>query len=168
MSDGVDSKISYLKKAADIPTLSKLVRNGDSLVLVGGCFDVIHFGHVKFLKAARALGDLVVVLLESDESLEDKKKRKKIHTQAQRAAMLSALSMVDYVIALPSGLTDEDYEALTRTLKPAVIAITQGDPLSAEKERQAKLVGGVVTVAIPEVENLSTSSITTHAANTGS
>ena len=55
------------------------------IVLVGGCFDVLHFGHISFLNAARLAGKHLYVLLESDEFMIKKKKKKPVHTQEERA-----------------------------------------------------------------------------------
>ena len=59
------------------------------VVLVGGCFDVLHYGHIHFLSSAKNHGDQVVVALESDENVKTRKgSTRPIHTQAQRKAML--------------------------------------------------------------------------------
>ena len=91
-------------------SLSEYVQ-GDKLdvVLVGGCFDILHIGHIRFLKAARKQGDSLVVALESDEFIRLQKRREPFHTQAERAEILAALRSVDTVILLPLLSTDEDY-----------------------------------------------------------
>ncbi len=71
-------------------------------VLVGGCFDLLHFGHIKFLEEAKKSGDYLVVALESDENVRRTKgETRPIHTQEQRKAMLESLTCVDEVIMLP-------------------------------------------------------------------
>ena len=67
-------------------------------VLVGGCFDILHFGHATFLQKAREAGDVLIILLESDEFIVQIKKKKPVHIQQQRAEILSALGYVDYVV----------------------------------------------------------------------
>ncbi len=129
------------------------------VVLVGGCFDFIHFGHISFLKEAKALGDYVIVALESDETVRRLKgEGRPIHTQDKRKAMLESLACVDEVICLPPMHTDDDYRALVVRVHPAVIAITEGDPLSEKKKSHADAVGARCVV-IPKVHTPSTSQL---------
>lgn len=128
-------------------------------VLVGGCFDVIHFGHVSFLQNAKAYGDRLIVVLESDENVRRMKgERRPIHTQKQRRAMLEALTAVDEVISLPPMHTDEEYKKLVTDLRPSVIAITQGDPIEDKKRAQAAAIGAQFVV-IPKIRTPSTSQL---------
>ena len=127
------------------------------VVLVGGCFDILHYGHIYFLKKARKLGDSLVVALESDENTRKLKGPKRpIHTQKQRAEILRSLRSVDKVILLPSL---PDYLSLVKKVKADVIAATQGDPLIKNKKKLAKLVGAKVVV-IPKIKTPSTTQIT--------
>ena len=164
MADASDSKIVYLPETGDTSALTTFREKFKKITLAGGCFDILHYGHIQFLKKSKAEGNALVILLESDEALSRRKKRKPIHTQKQRAALLAALSYVDGIVALPHFEDDAEYEKVTLALKPSVIAITEGDPLSEKKEDQAKKVGGIMKVVTPQIENLSTSSITQHAA----
>lgn len=128
-------------------------------VLVGGCFDVIHFGHVSFLKQAKALGDHLVVALESDENVRRVKgDLRPIHNQKQRKEMLSSLSCIDEVIELPAMQTDQEYFDLVNRIHPAVIATTQGDPIIEKKRQQAQQVGARL-VEIPKIHTPSTSQL---------
>lgn len=129
-------------------------------VLVGGCFDVIHFGHVDFLTSAKKLGDYLVIALESDENVRRMKgESRPIHTQLQRKAMLTALKTVDEVILLPPLKTDEEYAELVRSVNPAVIAITEGDPIENKKRAHADKIRATVVV-IPKIHTPSTSQLT--------
>ena len=129
-------------------------------VLVSGCFDILHIGHVKFLKAAKNAGDYLVVLLESDEKVKKLKgPNRPIHNQSQRAEMLESLKMVDEVIKLPTITTYEQYLTVVKKIKPDIIAITSGDPNWEIKKRMAKEVGGKVEVVITRINKYSTSSI---------
>ena len=128
-------------------------------VLVGGCFDILHFGHISFLKQAKALGDHLVVALESDENVRRlKNEHRPIHTQQQRREMLEALSFVDEVIELPPMTTDQEYFNFVTKLSPAVIAVTEGDPILAKKQLQATIVGAQLVV-IPKIHTPSTSQL---------
>lgn len=111
------------------------------MILVGGCFDVLHYGHLCFLKQAKALGRHLVVALENDAAVVQTKDRKVFHTHQQRAEILEELSCVDEVILLPGLASYDEYLNLVQRLSPKVIALTEGDPQRANKERQAQAVG---------------------------
>ena len=129
------------------------------IVLVGGCFDVLHFGHIRFLEQAKQLGDSLVVLLESDEKVRSMKGDKRpIHTQEQRKAMLNALDCIDDVMLLPAVTTDAYYIELINKIKPSVIAITEGDPILGKKQTQADAIGARLVV-IPKIHTPSTSQL---------
>lgn len=78
----------------------KTLRNkGKKVVFTNGCFDIIHAGHVRYLKRAGALGDILVVGLNSDESVRKIKGSKRpIVPENERAEVVAALGFVDYVI----------------------------------------------------------------------
>ncbi|MCC7203395.1 MAG: D-glycero-beta-D-manno-heptose 1-phosphate adenylyltransferase [Nitrospirae bacterium] len=89
--------------ATDISTLSKSVntlkQTGKSIVFTNGCFDIIHVGHVRYLKEARNLGDVLIVGLNSDESVKIiKGQNRPIVPQEERAEVLLALRCVDFVV----------------------------------------------------------------------
>ncbi len=128
-------------------------------VLVGGCFDVIHYGHLQFLKKAKNEGDFLIVALESDMFIKKKKKRTPFHNQRQRAQILSSFSMVDLVVLLPFFENNEDYFNLVKIIKPKVIAITKGDLQIKNKKDQAEKVGAVLKVVTPLLKNFSTTKI---------
>lgn len=128
-------------------------------VLVGGCFDLLHYGHVRFLEEAKKLGDWLVVALESDENVRRMKgEGRPIHTQEQRKTMLEALTCVDEVIALPPMKSHQEYFDLVTRVYPQVIAITEGDPLENNKRDQATKVGAQLII-IPKIPTPSTSQL---------
>lgn len=129
------------------------------IVLVGGCFDLFHFGHLQFLKAAKKQGNYLVVAIDPDEFIKDKKGREPIHTQKQRAQILKSLKFVDKVICLPYLKTYEDYLSLVTKIKPAVIAVTKNDPQLKNKQKQAKTIGAKVKVVTPLLKNFSSTQI---------
>lgn len=129
-------------------------------VLVGGCFDLLHFGHLRFLQKARQAGDYLIVALEPDQSIKKiKGLDRPIHNTRQRRQILEALKSVDKVIVLKPGMTDADYLKLVLRIKPAVIAVTAGDRQLQNKKRQAKKIGAVVKIVTPKIAGYSTTAI---------
>lgn len=141
----------------DLPNLITKLKT-DKKVLAGGCFDILHLGHVRFLKAAKTHGT-VIVALESDENLKRYKGlNRPIHKQAERAEILATLETVDYVLLLPPFSNDWDYYKLTTAVSPQIICVTAGDPLLKNKTAQAKDVGAKIVV-IPKIASPSTSQL---------
>ena len=138
----------------------KLKQKGKSIVLAGGCFDILHIGHVLFLKAAKREGDALFLLLESDENIIKRKgKGRPVNALENRAIILSAIESVDYIIPLVGVTKDGEYDRLMVKIKPDVIAMTQGDPQIRQRARQAKLVGAKLKLVINKVENKSTTAL---------
>lgn len=151
-------KVTTLEEATEIS--KKLRSQGKTIVLVGGCFDILHGGHLTFLENAKAQGDVLLVALESDENVRRLKgKNRPINNQQNRATNLASLDVVDFVILLPRLISNKGYFAMTKKISPDIIAITEGDPKQTEKEIQAKAVGGKVVVAIKYLANYSTTRI---------
>ena len=125
------------------------------VVLVGGCFDILHYGHIYFLKKAKKLGSLLVVALESDENTKKLKGSKRpIHGQSQRAEILNSLNFVDRVISLPPS---PNYILLTKKIKPDIIACDPEDMLIKNREVYESL--GAKIVVIPKIKTPSTTQI---------
>lgn len=153
------NKILTIKEA--IKLAQKIHQQKKTLVLAGGCFDILHIGHVEYLEKAQRQGDVLFVMLESDETVRCiKGENRPIHKQQERAYMLSSLSVVDYVILLPRRLeTDQKYDTLVSQIAPNVIAITKGDPYTRKKQKQARLVGGKLIEVTKTISNKSTTSL---------
>lgn len=128
-------------------------------VLVGGCFDLIHFGHLQFLKKAKESGDYLIVALESDEFIKKNKRKEPIHNQDERAEILANMSMVDLVIKLPLFTLSEEYFNMVKAIRPKVIAVTDGDSQIENKRKQAKTIGAEVRIVTPLLEKYSTRKI---------
>ncbi|MBN8511590.1 MAG: FAD synthase [Rickettsiales bacterium] len=133
--------------------------NQKKIVLVGGCFDVLHYGHINFLKNAKSAGDILVVALEPDETISLYKKRTPIHTQSQRATNLAAIKYVDYVLLLPSLKGFRDYNQLVQDIKPDIIAVTANDPQIKNKQIQADSINASLRIVIDRIDGFSTSKI---------
>jgi D-glycero-beta-D-manno-heptose 1-phosphate adenylyltransferase len=96
-----------------------LKAGGKRVVFGNGCFDIVHVGHVRYLKGARELGDVLIVAVNDDSSVTGLGKRKEVVTPAnERAEIISALDCVDYVILFG----DATVENLLKTLKPHIHA----------------------------------------------
>lgn len=130
------------------------------IVLVGGCFDILHIGHILFLTKAKEQADIVMVLLEHDQSIRKQKgDGRPINTQIDRAQMLAALKVVDVVVCLPVMTSNTSYDDLIFSLKPAIIATTKRDDARVHKERQAKALGIPLIDVVERVRNQSTSRV---------
>lgn len=142
-----------------VKKLSESMR-GKSLVVTGGCFDLLHIGHITLLENAKKQGDILIVLLESDESIKKRKGiNRPIHSQNDRAKLVGALKAVDIVILLPKEMTNDTYDTLIKEIHPSVIATTDNDPSIIHKERQAKLVGAKVIAVNNYLPSVSTSKL---------
>jgi D-beta-D-heptose 7-phosphate kinase/D-beta-D-heptose 1-phosphate adenosyltransferase len=101
-----------------LKTLKRLRAEGKKIVFTNGCFDILHKGHVAYLQKAREFGDVLIVGLNSDESVRRLKgSSRPVNSEADRAFVLAGLEMVNYVV-----IFDEDtpYEILSR-IRPDVL-----------------------------------------------
>jgi len=97
-----------------------LLRRGSlRVVLAGGVFDIIHPGHIHTLKAAKALGDILVVAIATDKTAQKMKKRIPLHNQELRRELVDCLSMVDLAII---GHENDIFETV-KLVKPEIIAL---------------------------------------------
>ncbi len=134
-------------------------QSGKRYVLVGGCFDILHIGHVRFLEEAAKQGDIVIVSLESDGFIQTAKHRTPVHNQEMRAMILSACRYVDLIVTLPHLVSNDQYDTMVRAIAPDVIAITGADPGQVHKERQAQMLGIEVVPVVNLITNYSTTKI---------
>ena len=149
------SKILNIKEAIEVA--KELKRKNKSIVLVGGFFDILHVGHIKFLEKAKKLSDILFIMLEDDEKLRKVKgENRPIHSQKERAIILSSVKSADYIILLKRMTNDQEYDKLVIQIAPSIIATTYPDAFLNHKIRQAKLVNGKVKYAIKRIPKYST------------
>lgn len=146
---------------AQVTSIAKEIKDkGKKIILAGGCFDILHIGHIAFLEKAKKAGDILILLLESDEAIKKfKGKNRPINPQKHRARVLSAIEFVDIVITLPKLFKTPDYQELVSKIKPDIIAVTARDPNLKNKKQQAKLVGGIVKVVLQKIPEHSTTKL---------
>lgn len=145
----------------ELPKLrKKLTDNKKHIVVAGGCFDMLHPGHLAFLKSAKDVGDILIILLESDQAIQKMKgEGRPIQDQEQRAEALSQLPYTDFILQLVGVLTDREYDELILAIKPAIIATTEGDSSEHHKKRQAELSGAALMHVIKRLPEYSTSKL---------
>jgi len=102
-------------------------------VLVGGVFDILHVGHVHFLRQAKELGDELVVIIAHDETVRQQKHRRPINPAEDRAELLKAIRYVDEVYIGSPGTIDFE---LVRRINPDVIAIGPDQSFNCEKLKE--------------------------------
>ena len=149
----MDKQISQ-KELNDV--LNELRAEGKTIVTTNGCFDILHVGHVRYLEKAKELGDVLIIALNSDDSVRRLKgPNRPINNQNDRIEVLSALSFVDYIV-----LFDETSPAdLLAFIKPDIHV--KGADYSMETLPELKVIvenGGRVEF-IELVEGKSTTSI---------
>ena len=111
----LNQKIYHLSELASI--LQQAKSDGNVVVTTNGCFDVLHLGHLRYLQAARQLGDLLVVAVNSDSSVRQLKgENRPLVPEDERAEMLAGLECVDYVVIFP----EETPISLLSELKPSI------------------------------------------------
>lgn len=120
--------------------LEGLKEQGKRIVFTNGCFDILHVGHVRYLREAKALGNVLVVGINSDDSVGMLKPGRPVNPQDQRAEVLASLVMVDYVTVFD----EETPYDLINLLKPDVL-VKGGD------WKKEDIVGADL---VPEVHSL--------------
>ena len=135
------------------------VHNEKKVVLIGGCFDVLHYPHIDFMKKAREQGDYLVIALEPDEKIINNKKRQPIHTQQQRAHNLAAIRYVDEVLMLSPLNGFSEYNQLVKDIHPDIIAVTRNNPGLKNMQKQAAEIGAQVVIVNDLTDDFSSSKI---------
>ena len=139
-------------------SIEALRRGSLRVVLAGGVFDIIHPGHIHTLKAAKALGDILVVAIATDKTAQKMKKRIPLHNQELRRELVDCLSMVDVAII---GHENDIFETV-KLVKPEIIALgydqTHQEKFISDGCKQINLHTKIVRLQSP-VPELSSSDI---------
>jgi rfaE bifunctional protein nucleotidyltransferase chain/domain len=131
-------------------------RNGRRVVFTNGCFDLLHPGHVRCLAEARALGDLLVVAVNSDRSVRGNKgPERPLVPQNDRAEVLAALSSVDYVTIFDEPTPRE---IIARVLPSVLVKGADWAPNDVVGREEVEAAGGRV-VSIPFAPGYSTTDL---------
>lgn len=149
--------MSKVKKLAEIRKIvTKLKKKKKKIVFTNGCFDILHYGHLKYLEKCKRLGDILVIGLNSDSSVRKiKGKHRPVIKQKQRAAILSALEFIDYITIF----NETTPERLIKAITPNILA--KGGDWKKENivgGEYVKKAGGRVAT-IPFVKGYSTTTI---------
>jgi len=124
---------------------------GRKIVFTNGCFDILHIGHIRCLKEAKSLGDVLVVGVNSDRSVARIKPERPVNSQDQRAEVLASLEMVDYVTVF----NEETPYELIKLLRPDIL-VKGGD------WKKEEIIGSDIakeTYSLPYIKGVSTSGI---------
>lgn len=133
-------RTTILPRAALAALLDERRANGARIVCTNGVFDLMHIGHLRYLQAARAMGDLLVVGVNSDTSTRRLKgSSRPLVPETERAEMLAGLTCVDFVTIFPEDTAEE----LMRVLRPAVYV--KGGDYSLDSA-----AAGAVSKTLPE------------------
>ena len=137
-------------------TLEALRKKGKKIAFTNGCFDILHVGHVRYLREAKKAGDILVLALNSDSSVRTiKGEERPLVCEEERAEVLAALEFIDFITIFPESTPLE----LINHLKPDILI--KGGDWAEDKvvgRDEVKKWGGRVAI-IPEVEGKSTTNI---------
>jgi D-beta-D-heptose 7-phosphate kinase/D-beta-D-heptose 1-phosphate adenosyltransferase len=152
-----------MKKILDrmgIKKISAALRaKANKVVFTNGCFDILHAGHVRYLKQARKLGDVLIVGLNSDSSVSGLKPGRPVNSEKNRAEVLAALAAVDYVVIF----SEKTPYNLIKAVKPDIL-VKGGD------WKKEDIIGSDIakeTLSLPFVKGISTTKIIEKILRTG-
>ena len=129
----------------------KLRAERRKIVFTNGCFDILHIGHVRYLQHAKRLGDVLIIGLNSDRSVAGIKPGRPVNSEKNRAEVLAALAVVDYVVVFP----EKTPYNLIKAVKPDIL-VKGGD------WKKEEIIGSDIakeTYSLPYVKGISTTGI---------
>jgi rfaE bifunctional protein nucleotidyltransferase chain/domain len=145
--------------------IKKLKSQGSRIVFTNGCFDILHVGHATYLAAAKDLGDILVVAVNTDASVKqlDKGADRPINSEVSRAFLLASLSMVDFVVLFDDS---NPYQIIEKLIPDVLVKGGDYDPNTTDPNSKKYIVGSDVVrknggkvCVIDLVEGFSTTSI---------
>jgi D-glycero-beta-D-manno-heptose 1-phosphate adenylyltransferase len=139
-----------------LQSLARERKAGKKIVFTNGCFDILHVGHIRYLYQAKAMGDILVVGLNSDSSVKEYKGQDRpIVPEDERAEVLAALEMVDYIVIFSERTPEE----IILKIRPDIQV--KGGDYTIDQIPEAGAVescGGKVVI-VPEVKGKATTNI---------
>jgi rfaE bifunctional protein nucleotidyltransferase chain/domain len=149
-----NKKIRTLKQMKAI--VGRLKSRGQKVVFTNGCFDILHIGHIRYLRKAKEQGDVLIIGLNTDRSVKRiKGEERPVVSERERAEVLAALELVDYVV-----LFDEpDPLPLIAALKPDVLVKGADWPKSQIIGREIVEKNGGRVVRVPLVAGASSTGV---------
>lgn len=149
----------YLEPKNLSPHIESLRARGNTIVFANGCFELLHVGHVRYLEAAKALGDVLIVAVNTDESMRRiKPRRQPVNPDEERFELLAALQAVDFVVPL----RDDTPNSLLELFRPQIH--TKGTDYTLDKIPERTVVesyGGRVAIVGDPKEHSTTAMLET-------
>jgi D-beta-D-heptose 7-phosphate kinase/D-beta-D-heptose 1-phosphate adenosyltransferase len=141
--------------------LQKARDNNQVVVLVTGVFDLLHREHINFLEQAKAVGDVLLVGVETDERVRIiKSANRPINSEQERVEKLKQTGLPDAVFLLPESFNQErEHRAFLRTLEPDILAVSSHTPHLRQKKKLMEEIGGKLKVVYQQNPEISTSKI---------
>ena len=141
--------------------LNKLRQAKQQIVLITGCFDILHTEHIKFIKSAKTRGDVLVLGLETDLRVNQLKgKGRPINRLKKRAYELKKTNVPDYIFALPENFnTKFDHTALIAKIRPNILAVSSHTLHLDKKKEIVSHYGGELRVVLPHNPQFSSSKL---------
>jgi D-beta-D-heptose 7-phosphate kinase/D-beta-D-heptose 1-phosphate adenosyltransferase len=131
----VSTQKIFLDPTSLVPHLEELRSRGLKIVTANGCFELLHVGHIHYLQAAKALGDVLIVAVNTDDSMRlIKPDRRPVNRDQERFEIIAALEMVDYVVPL----SERTPTSLLELIKPDVH--TKGTDYSIDRLPEREVV----------------------------
>ena len=149
-----------MSKLCDISELKKIVfklkDEGKTVVFTNGCFDILHVGHIRCLREAKALGDVLIVAVNSDESVASNKGSQNLfYPEDERIEILESIQYIDYIILF----SDKTVDPILKTLKPDYHAKGTDYTEKSVPERDTVLSYGGKIAIVGDEKNHSSSQI---------
>lgn len=152
-ANSIEEARNFIKSAQD---------NGYKIVIVTGCFDLLHRAHIMFLKNSKQIGELLVVGLEDDNRVKAfKGVLRPLATIQQRCEVMSAVAYVDFVFVVEGEETknlNRYYSKLHKQLGADYLAVSENDPALEARRKQFESSGGKIRI-IKKYEGISTDSL---------